>query len=129
MPEEEIPCGESYSIYEGVCGGWCEDDYLCVEGDGECYCAYNFGTCYDTDVGEEPLIGGFCQVSYPEFPEWGTLNIIEYCLWEKGMENILQEYWCQDGYDMYKDVDCMDIYGLCCVEDPVGGSYCGECEY
>jgi len=122
---ECIPIGET-SCVDSTGEGWCEEGYNCVEISGEYYCEYDFGTCYDTDGGNEPLVGGFCVATYPEI---GTLNIIEYCGWEKGDEDTLYEYYCFNGGDMSIEYDCVADFGLCCIENTVYGSYCGECEY
>ena len=120
VPEDETSCVDSTG------DGWCEEGYNCVEDSGEYYCEFDFGTCEDTDGGDNPLVGGFTIVDHPEF---GILNIIEYCGFEKGDESTLYEYYCLAGEDMNIEYDCFTDFGLCCIEDPVDGSYCGECEF
>jgi len=121
MPSTETACYGSES-----CGGWCGENYVCTVDSFGCYCKFDTtGDCEDTDGGIDYLVGGFSVENNPEF---GILNFIEYCGWEKGDEYTLYEYYCLYGEATPIEIDCTTL-GLVCIEDPVDGSYCGNPTY
>ena len=115
MPEDETPCYESSG-----CDGWCDDgyDYICTGDTDGCYCewVYDLETCYDSDGGIEPTIGGF--VFYT------PLNMPDVC--EFKFDNWLTEYSCGEDRIVTNPIDCAEL-GLICI-DGIGdeGAYCGE---
>ena len=118
IPDGEISCYDSED-----CTGWCDDDYeyICTGDSFGCYCEwlYDLDTCFDSDGGIEPTIGGF--VFYT------PLNLADYC--ESKFDEWLIEYSCEGEGIASNPIDCTEL-GLICIDGEYDeGAYCGEGEY
>jgi len=117
---ECIPEGETSCYESDDCTGWCDEgyEYICVGDNDGCYCEwiYDLDTCFDSDGGIEPTVGGV--VVYTPF-----MNL-DQC--EFKFDNWLTEYSCGEDRIVINPIDCNSL-SLCCIDDEVNGAYCGEC--
>lgn len=116
MPSGNTPCGGSYPN----CGGWCTEGDVCLPTIKGCICVFDNGNCYESDIDDNPLVGGYCydfvdQIFY--YDECASSLV----LFE---QKCIPDYGC-DTYSIFcsNDTD-YGLFGYTCFDD-LNGAGCG----